>query len=478
MTVPLSEIIGEQPGFGRALDTFRRAARDVPAYREFLADNGIDAESIRTSEHFTTVAPVTKTNYLRRYPRPALLWRGDVTGADAWSTSSGSSGKPTYWPRGRVAVEESVELYDRMFRHSFDSHQRSTLLVDGFAMGNWIGGTYTYRAGVELPRRGHRLSVIAPGIDAEAILADIAALGPDYDQVVLAGYPPFVQDVLDRADAAVLRQDLKILLAGESITEQWRDHMLDRIGAPGEPERICLIYGTADAGVMGHETATTIAIRRAAHADPRVAEALFGTDAVLPTFVEYDPHLRYAEVDGEGRFLFTIDSSLPLIRYRINDQGSIQTPWQVAEVLRRYGHRIPIRTSTLGAGFLALHGRSDVAASFYAVKLYPAHVLEALQEPGIHEVVTGKFVLATRTDEHFAQHLDLHVELRETAAPPAAFGPLLARRVVAALCRTNSEYRKLHAVLGTAAEPNISLEPHGSSRFRYDTKHRYLEGAA
>ena len=75
---------------------------------------------------------------------------------------------------------------------------------------------------------------------------------------------------------SALDQDIKILLAGEAITESWRDHVLNRIGHPGDPGRVCLIYGTAEAGVMGHETALTTDIRRRAATDAVLSLELFG----------------------------------------------------------------------------------------------------------------------------------------------------------------------------------------------------------
>lgn len=471
-----SDIIGDPPGSGHALDTFQRTARTVPAYRAFLADIGVDPAAIVTPADFATLPAVTKANYLRCYPRMSLLRRGEIATAGTWWASSGSSGKPTYWPHDVESLAESVELYDRMFRHGFASHQRSTLLVIGFAMGVWIGGTYTYRAALELRRRGHRLSVIAPGLDIDAILANIADLGPDYDQVVLAGYPPFLQDVLDRADAAVLQQDLRFLAAGESISEPWRDHLLHRIGRPGEPERVCLIYGTADAGIMGHETATTIAVRRLAATDPRLAAELFGDGDVLPTFVEYDPQLRYTEVDADGHFLFTIDGALPLIRYRINDAGRILTTAQVGAALARCGHRLPVRTTVFGAAFLALDGRTDVAASFYATKLYPDSIRSALADPALHGALTGKFVVSTRHGAAFEQTLDLRVELRENVSATPGFADMVRDRVAAALERTNIEYRRLRETLGPAADPEVTVSSYGSDEFHYTTKHSYLGG--
>ena len=132
-----------------------------------------------------------------------LARHGDIVAAGTWSTSSGSSGKPTYWPRDSLSLEQSIDLYDKIFRRSFQSHERSTLAVIGFAMGNWIGGTYTYTGIQHLRALGHRLSVIAPGIDIAAILSNIADLGPYYEQVVLVGYPPFIKDVLDQAPSSV-----------------------------------------------------------------------------------------------------------------------------------------------------------------------------------------------------------------------------------------------------------------------------------
>ncbi|WP_051029007.1 phenylacetate--CoA ligase family protein [Nocardia takedensis] len=475
MTKALQAPSGSRPGSERALALFHRAAREVKAYGAFLAEHHIDARSIRTAAHFATVAPVTKRDYLHNYPRTALMWNGDPTVAVVWSASSGSSGTPTYWPQNDASTADNVELYDRIFERHFDSRRKSTLVVVGFAMGNWIGGTITMRAVERLRERGHRVSVIAPGIN-DAVLDNIAALGGDYDQVVLAGYPPFVQDVLDRAGSAVLSLDLRLLLAGERITERWRDHILGRIGRAGEFERICLIYGTADIGVMGHETPTTIAVRRLADVDPELALDLFGSADALPTFVEYDPNLRYTEIDEDGSFLFTADTAVPLLRYRINDQGSILSAARVAAVLARHGYCLPVQTSTPDSGFLALRRRTDVSTSYYAVKLFPESVVAALEDPAISPALTGKFVLITRTDDAFTQSLELRVELREQVSITSMFTDQVTEKVLAALDRTNSEFRQLHAVIGDAAVPVVIAEPHGSARFRLDRpKHNYLE---
>ena len=44
------------PGFEHALDTFRRAALEVPAYEDFLRRNGVVAELVQTPQEFARAA--------------------------------------------------------------------------------------------------------------------------------------------------------------------------------------------------------------------------------------------------------------------------------------------------------------------------------------------------------------------------------------------------------------------------------------
>lgn len=110
----MSELPESQlPGFERARDTFRRAALEVPAYADFPRRNNVAPERIRTPQDFAGVPPVTKANYLHYYPLNMLARRGDIVEAGIWSTSSGSSGKPTYWPRGSLSLEHDRQAARR-----------------------------------------------------------------------------------------------------------------------------------------------------------------------------------------------------------------------------------------------------------------------------------------------------------------------------------------------------------------------------
>lgn len=460
------------PGFDRALNLFHFAAEYVPAYAKFLADRSIDHLAVLTPADFEQVPPVTKTDYFQRYPRQELMIRGNTAAARFWSYSSGSTGQPGYWPRDGVSHAQGVALHRRILRR-FDAHERSTLVVVSFAMGNWVGGTYTVSCVEALAAQGFPISVVTPGQNLDAVRADIATLGPGYEQVVLVGYPPFVLDVLDGAGQQVLGQDLKILIAGENISEHRRDRLLRLIGKTGRHADTCSIYGTADAGMMGHETPTTIAVRRLAAADPVLRERIFGTGPLLPTFVEYDPRYRYTESDIDGRLLFTAAGPMPLVRYRINDEGTVLTASRLANLLRGRGHDLRVRVCSPDSALLVLHGRSDVAATFYAVKIPIDGIRAALADPRVEDQLTGKFLVSPDPDGE-CDELRLRVELRAGISAGPGFAALVTEVVTETLSRISSEYRELMRVRGAGAEPIVTPLPHGGLEFGYDIKHTGL----
>ncbi|UGT61781.1 hypothetical protein [Nocardia asteroides] len=190
-----------------------------------------------------------------------------------------------------------------------------------FAMSNWVGDNNTVSCLEALATRGFPISMVTPGPNPEAVRADIAALGPAYDQVVIFGYPPFVRDVLDGAGPAVLSQDLKILLSGENISERWRERLLKLIAKPGKPTDTYLISSIADVGLVEHDMPSTIVVRRLAASDPRLREQLFGAGQALPILVEVDPHYRYTETDDTGRLHCAPAGPVPLVRYRMGDEA-------------------------------------------------------------------------------------------------------------------------------------------------------------
>ncbi|MET7422935.1 hypothetical protein [Dactylosporangium sp. NPDC005555] len=309
-----------------------------------------------------------------------------------------------------------------------------------------------------------------PGNSVEEILRVVGELAPRYEQVVLAGYPPFVKNVVDEGvrrgvDWPAYR--VKMLLAGEVFSEAWRDLMGQRAGMT-RPERDSVsLYGTADAGVLGNETPLSVRIRRFLASRPPLARELFG-DPRLPTLVQYDPMLRYFEC-VDGTLVFTGDGGVPLVRYHIADEGGLLSHASLVEFCARHGLDVS------GPGdderpFVYVFGRSLFTVSYFGANIYPENVTVALEDPTLADRLTGRFVIQVLTTADEDRRLSVVVE----RAPdrPAPDPARVAVAVHETLMRLNSEFANY--VPAEHRTPVVEVrEPGDPDYFPVGVKHRY-----
>lgn len=314
----------ERTAQDKILALFQRSAIEVPAYRKFLASKQIDPANITHYQAFRTLPLMTKAEYMQAYPLPERCLGGSLASADRIAVSSGSTGQPTFWPRSAVYELDIAVRFEQVFHDSFRSHERSTLAIICFALGNWVGGLFTTSCCWHLARKGYPLMVATPGNNKAEILRVVRELSPYFEQIVLLGYPPFVKDVIDSGIAegiAWADYKPKLVFAGEVFSEEWRDLVGQRIGSNMPCFDSASLYGTADGGVLGNETPFSIAIRRWLAQHPDAARALFG-ESRLPTLVQYDPASRYFE-EHDNTLVVSGENSVPLIRYHIADKGGL-----------------------------------------------------------------------------------------------------------------------------------------------------------
>ncbi len=465
------------PGFDQALALFHKASRAIPAYKDFLQRQGVNPTKIQTVGDFDLVPVITKQNYLTQYSLQDMLWQGSFKQAQIISMSSGSSGQPFFWPRGELSTSHSAEILEYTFSHVFKTKEKKTLAIIAFAMGTWIAGTYMLDAMFRLTEQGHAITSITPGITKEETLRILEQISDDFDQVILMGYPPFVKDILDAAEVNKIdlgRYNLRLLFAGENFSEKWRDYLLTRLKKKDDIFTSIAMYGTADAGIMGVETPLSIFARRAATQDKSLFKLLFPDTTILPSLVQYNPNLRYCEVKDDF-LLFTINNTLPIIRYQIMDYGRLISDQALRHSLNSQGHTLPSELKHVPKRpYIALYGRPDVATIFYSLNIYPENIKYGLEMPQLLKLVTGKFILKTKTDDNTQeQTLELYVELKHAIAPTPQTRDLILSSVLASLQANNSEYRKLHSELKHKAEPKISLIAFGSPEFQINVKHQW-----
>jgi phenylacetate-CoA ligase len=482
LSTPLDTILSEHANAtpqDAALGLFSSVAATVPAYRAFLATQGIDPAAIQTSADFHTLPQTTKKNYQLCYPLADLCRDGRLEDCDFVAVSSGSTGKPTFWPRFISDEFAIATRFEQVFHDSFAADTRRTLAVVCFALGTWVGGMYTASCCRHLAAKGYPITIITPGNNKEEIFRVVTELGSAFEQVVLLGYPPFLKDVIDGGIARGIAWEqyhIKLVMAGEVFSEEWRSLVGERMGSTNPYCDSASLYGTADAGVLANETPLSVCIRRFLAEHPDAARALFG-ESRLPTLAQYDPFSRYFEAENRT-LLFSGDNGVPLVRYNILDTGGVVPYEEMRAFLSEWGFD-PVaelrRHSDRGIRslpFVYVFGRSDFTVSYFGANIYPENVTVGLEQPEVSGGVTGKFVLEVKEDADKNRFLSVTVELAPGVEGTNEYQDAIAASILTQLMRLNSEfanyvppaYRQIHVTLKPTGDPEY---------FPVGVKHRY-----
>lgn len=462
-----------------AIAFFQRTAREVPAYRALLREHGVVPDAVRSREAFERLPFVTRDGYLKRHPLPDLCRGGALLSSETIATSSGSTGEPMFWPRS-LADELAVAVrFEQVFRDSFESDVKPTLAVVCFPLGTWVGGMFTASCCRHLATKGYPIFTATPGNAKGDILRIVKELGPHFEQTVLLGYPPFLKDVIDSGVASGIvwrERSVKMVLAGEVFTEEWRTLVGARAGMTRPLLDSASLYGTADAGVLGNETPLTIAIRRFLADRPDDARSLFG-EGRLPTLVQFDPYARFFE-EHEGTLVFTGDNGVPLVRYHISDTGGVVPYHAMIERVRALGFD-PVRAAKdAGARavrelpFVYVFGRSHFAVSYYGANVFPEMVSVGLEQLPLASHVTGKFVMQVVQGDDENLRLAIAVELAPGVAGDSPLGASIASSILEHLRRLDPEFAAY--VPAERQLPRITLHRAGDPDFfPVGVKHRY-----
>lgn len=463
------------------LPLFQGVSASVPAYQDFLAGHGVLPESVRTWEDFRRLPFITKENYIHLYPLPMLCYDGKLDQCSMVAVSSGSTGRPMFWPRRMQDEVMIARRFEQIFRDSFQAHTRSTLAVNCFTLGNWVGGMYSYNCCRYLSAKGYRITSVTPGSHKTEIFRCLKDLASHFDQTVLLGYPPFLKDVVDSGIADGFdwsAYHIRLILAGEGFSEEWRTLMGERTGSTEHCFDSASVYGTADAGVLGNETPLSILIRRFMSEHPDIARQLFG-ESRLPTLVQYEPASRFFETH-ENTLLFSGNNGIPLVRYHIADTGGLFGYKELLDRLAGYGFD-PIselkRLRPEGVNihplpFVYVFGRSNFVVSYFGANIFPENIAIALEQPPAKDWVTGKFVMQSQEDQARNRYLSITVELNANQKPEALKAAIITESILFQLRRLNSEFANY--VPEAFQRPKVTLLPFGDpDYFPAGIKHRY-----
>ena len=199
------------------LALFKEASKRVPAYKDFLRKHRVDPAKIKTFKDFELLPTTDKKSYLREYPLEKLAWDGHLNKPIVYTSTSGSTGEPFYFPREEKLDWQYSILAEEFLKNSSYGTGGPTLVIVGFGMGVWIGGIMTYKAfEIAAQRSNLPVSIITPGINKNEIFHALRTLSPNYRETILIGYPPFIKDVLDEAHEEginLMKLNMRLLFA-------------------------------------------------------------------------------------------------------------------------------------------------------------------------------------------------------------------------------------------------------------------------
>ncbi len=473
----------------RSLALFRKAAEFVPAYQDFLKKNRVNPGEIKTWDDFVQVPPISKKDYLRKYSLEKVCWNGNLEKPLVFTSTSGSTGEPFYFPRGNELDWQYSLLIEEFLKNSLQKKQGPTLVVICFGMGVWIGGLITYKAfEMAAQRIGTPISIITPGINKKEIFNTLKKLAPHFHTVVLVGYPPFIKDIVDESASQSVdfkKMNVKLLFAAEAFTEEFRSYLADSVRIKNIYLDTLNIYGTADIGAMAYETPLSILIRRIATSKPDLFKDIFGSINKTPTLTQFNPlFINFESVDGN--IILTGNNEIPLIRYNVGDHGGVYSYSQMVALLKKHGVDIVREEKKAGIDtvanelpFVFVFERSDLSVTLYGLQIYPEPIRAALLKKPLAMYVTGKFTLETQFDRKQNQYLLIHLEMKKPYGEngiPKVIKRAMVNAITEQLELKNSEYRELHKFIGNRALPRLQFWPaEDPKHFKLGIKQKWVK---
>lgn len=252
------------------------------------------------------------------------------------------------------------------------------------------------------------------------LLAIAERLNRERQQVIIAGYPPFLKDLTDY----VLQKGHKMsdfsvigVVGGQAISEAMRDQLIKH-----GFNNIYSSYGASDLDInLGVEADDEIFIRKAIEKNPGLARELYGENKGLPMVFHYDPMNYHVEVGEAGELtdelIYTAartDRHSPRVRYVLGDKGRVYVPSDVQALLAKYGIFHKFKTNL---PLMFVWGR-DSTVVFNGANLAFTELERAItDEPTLESIVLKKAFYAYH-DEQGVEKLEIWLELNDGKAMP------------------------------------------------------------
>lgn len=471
--LPHMEALRWNIGKLKALAVFEAARRRTPAYRQFLASQAASRVPFRGLVPDLSQVPIMdKENYVKPYSIAARCRGGRVPAQGVIiDESSGSSGVPTNWVRGKAERLANKRMLEFGLARLVGPGPH--FVLNAFAMGPWATGVNITMGLTDVAM------LKSTGPDVPKIANTLQFFGSGHRYLIL-GYPPFLKLLVDTAGLNWADYDVSMIYGGEGISELMRDYLL----AHG----IRRVYGSLGASDLelniGAENDFTIGLRKELLRRPALASRLLQFPGAVPVVFQFNPADFHLETTPEGELLVTLCRPgylSPKIRYNLHDRAQIiRFP-----ELKRLLHNCGLRPEDLALEYsdlpILLHyGRADMAVTYFGCKVSPPDVQEALLAvPELAERVAS-FTLFTSEGAQADKQLRVCFELAERQPVHLRHDDTLSDLFFAELRRINQDFRESWRMVPVEQRPRVEFYPFHTGPFQGEDiriKRRYIQAA-
>lgn len=344
---------------------------------------------------------MTKDSYVRAFETSELL-ANDLQNAFAVFSSSGSSGSAHYWPQLRSQSRYAPLALRYLLQMNFSIHKKKTMAIVAGALGSWIGGDYLswILKSIAVKAR-YAFCVFAPGKQPDEIVEAITSNTLGVEQFILFLCPSDIPHLCFRAEAlgkVIPSSRLRYVVTGEPIPEPVRMSLQEKAGVPQAEPFMISIYGSTDTGVLGAESAGSVALRKLLTLNDSLAEHIGLSSPIPHLFHSFAPNVYMETIERE--LCVTRWQGIPIVRYNVRDRVSLYRWRAVRRAIlesklispEQEPYREAVRaTNRFFGDLIALHGRTDRCIIIGGSNLTEPILDDAVRSGSLQDFLTGQY---------------------------------------------------------------------------------------
>jgi phenylacetate-CoA ligase len=298
---------------------------------------------------------------------------------------------------------------------------------------------------------------------------------------LLAGYPPFIKNLLDDYQEEINWKgyNIDLVTGGEGVPLEWVYYVRKFL----RPEaKIVSSYGASDIDIgIGFETPFCFFIRELVNQDEALRIRLFGKDD-MPMIFQYNPLVHYIREtkneQGKPEIEITLldgKAASTKIKYNLHDEGKRYSYHEMIRTIEGYYPHFLSEFSKKGGNlqeilhlpFLCIFGRSDGTLSFDGANVFPDQIQSGiLRKPALAKI-TNRFKMEKKYDHKHTTQFHIHIELKNKVTPKKNMELQFLTAILSELVKINPDFRESYNKNKTLS-PIINLYTFEHSLFSKD----------